>query len=303
MNESFPPFTSAPPAETSPSAGGFAKFASWFSLLAPFAVVGIYVVTAFILYKISHSSPIQGRGAIVPVIFIFVLPLLLALLGLVLGIVAITQTKRLERKGFFGIAIVGVCLNGLLLVLLVLAPFMAVAIWSKYRSAGGRAFTPEARLSQATNTLASTPDGKIRFYALNVAAKGSFNAGKYDDASRYATELLTMAEKYPKDWNYGNAIQDGNLVLGRLAVRDGRLDEAKQLLLAAGRSKGSPQMDSFGPNMSLAKDLLEKGERDTVLQYFELCRKFWNMDYGKLDQWRDEVKAGKVPSFGANLVY
>ena len=58
-------------------------------------------------------------------------------------------------------------------------------------------------------------------------------------------------------------------------------------------------MNSFGPNMSLAKDLLEKGERETVLNYFELCRKFWNMDYGKLDEWSREVKAGRIPQFGA----
>jgi hypothetical protein len=62
-------------------------------------------------------------------------------------------------------------------------------------------------------------------------------------------------------------------------------------------------MDTFGPNMSLAKDILEKGETDVVLQYFELCRKFWEMEGGKLDQWSREVKAGSVPDFGANLVY
>jgi hypothetical protein len=62
-------------------------------------------------------------------------------------------------------------------------------------------------------------------------------------------------------------------------------------------------MNSFGPNVSLAKDLLEKGERDAVIQYLELCRKFWKMDNGRLDQWIKEIKAGKVPQFGANLVY
>ena len=63
------------------------------------------------------------------------------------------------------------------------------------------------------------------------------------------------------------------------------------------------QMNSFGPNMMLAKDLLEKGERDTVLQYFELCRKFWKMDWGKLNQWSKEVRMGQTPDFGANLIY
>ena len=39
---------------------------------------------------------------------------------------------------------------------------------------------------------------------------------------------------------------------------EGRIEEAKRHLLAAGRSSGSPVLGSFGPNMSLAKDLLEK---------------------------------------------
>ena len=144
---------------------------------------------------------------------------------------------------------------------------------------------------------------RTRFYALDDAAKQSFETGKIEDARKYATELLALAPNFQGNWNYGNAIQDGNLVLGRIAVREGRMEEAKKYLLEAGKSPGSPQMDSFGPNVSLAKDLLEKGERDTVLQYFELCRKFWTMDDGKLDEWSKAVKAGEVPDFGANLVY
>ena len=63
------------------------------------------------------------------------------------------------------------------------------------------------------------------------------------------------------------------------------------------------KMDSFGPNMSLAQDLLTKGERDVVLEYFELCRHFWKMENGRLTKWGQEVKAGRIPDFGANLVY
>ncbi len=48
---------------------------------------------------------------------------------------------------------------------------------------------------------------------------------------------------------------------------------------------------------------LENGERDAVVEYFELCRKFWKMDTGRLDQWSQQAKAGKIPDFGANLVY
>ena len=45
--------------------------------------------------------------------------------------------------------------------------------------------------------------------------------------------------------------------------------------MAAGATPGSPQLDSFGPNMTLAKELLEKGQPDVVLHYFALCKNFW----------------------------
>lgn len=168
---------------------------------------------------------------------------------------------------------------------------------------GRTSVTPQGRLAEATNKLANAKTAQDRFYALNQAAKESFVAGNAEDAKKYAQELMTLLPKFSGDWNYGNAVQDANLVLGRIAVKDGRVDEAKQYLLAAGNSPGSPQMNSFGPNVSLAKDLLEKGERDVVIQYLELCRKFWKMHGGSLDQWIQEIKDGKVPDFGANLAY
>jgi hypothetical protein len=39
-----------------------------------------------------------------------------------------------------------------------------------------------------------------------------------------------------------------------------------------------------------------------VLEYFELCRKFWS-DHGKLDEWREDVEVGRMPEFGGNLIY
>jgi hypothetical protein len=126
---------------------------------------------------------------------------------------------------------------------------------------------------------------------------------KKDEAKKYAEELNTLMGKYPKDWNYGNAIQDVNIVLGRLALSEGKIEEAKNHLLEAGKSPGSPQMNSFGPNMTLSRELLKKGEKDTVLKYFKLCAKFWEMDFGKLKKWTSQVEKGETPDFGANLLY
>lgn len=163
--------------------------------------------------------------------------------------------------------------------------------------------TPQGRLKAATDRLLKAKTVHERFYALNDAAKQSFVLGKTEDARRCANNLLALLPKFLDDWNYGNAVQDANLVLGRIAVQEGRIEDAKRHLLEAGRSPGSAQMNSFGPNMSLAKDLLETGEHDVVLEHFELCRKFWQMDRGRLEQWSQDVKAGKIPDFGANLFY
>jgi hypothetical protein len=161
----------------------------------------------------------------------------------------------------------------------------------------------QQRLDSATKKLANAKSQEERFYALNDAAKESFVVGRIDDARRHAQELMTLLPNFQGNWNFGNAVQDANLVLGRIAVRQGRINDAKRYLIEAGKSPGSPQMNSFGPNMSLAKDLLEKGERDVVLEYFDLCRKFWELHRDRLDNWGQEVKAGKIPDFGANLVY
>jgi tetratricopeptide (TPR) repeat protein len=286
MSDTLPPVMTEPP-----MAGRLPRLAAIYSLLAPFIVFFIYLFLFW--YMEAH-----GRTRLVTLGIIGSLPLLLILLGIALGIVALAMIKRQEHKGIFGVALAGVCINSLLIVLLFVGPYFFAMAFRK-----NHPMTLEGRLDKAKQKLAVAAAGEDRFCALDDVAKESFVAGRIEDARKYATELLTLAPDYESNWNYGNAIQDGNLVLGRIAVREGRLEEAKQYLLAAGKSKGSPQMDSFGPNMSLAKDLLEKGERDSVLQYFELCRKFWTMDYGKLDDWRQEVKAGKIPKFGANLVY
>ena len=59
----------------------------------------------------------------------------------------------------------------------------------------------------------------------------------------------------------------------------------------------------FGPNTSLAKDLLEKGDTAPVLQYFALIQNFWKMSRGKLAEWAAQVQSGQIPDFGANLRY
>jgi hypothetical protein len=162
--------------------------------------------------------------------------------------------------------------------------------------------TPREQLA-AVEKRASGLKGRDLFYELPDLAKKSFNADEMDKAGVYAKKLLQMAPEYPKDWNYGNAIFYGNLILGRVAVQRGNLKEAGQYLLAAGATPGGPGLNTFGPSMTLAKELLEKGQSDVVLQYFALCKKFWEDGHRQLDRWSAAVRAGEAPDFGPNLNY
>jgi tetratricopeptide (TPR) repeat protein len=146
-------------------------------------------------------------------------------------------------------------------------------------------------------------EGEQRFYELGEVAKSAHEAGEPEKAQQYASELLQSAPKFKNDWNYGNALHEGNIVLGRIAVQRGDIAGAKEHLLAAGETPGSPQLNSFGPNMTLAKELLEKGERETVLTYLQSCAKFWKMGADKLQAWSATIKGGGTPDFGANLYY
>jgi len=56
---------------------------------------------------------------------------------------------------------------------------------------------------------------------------------------------------------------------GRSALHGGHLEGARSCLLAAGHTPGSPQLNSFGPSMSFAREMLEAGEREPVLEYLK----------------------------------
>jgi hypothetical protein len=188
---------------------------------------------------------------------------------------------------------------------------------------GGRSVAPDfeeeaaadARLMDLERQMPRSPEQKLadleqdsgggdamrRFYALNRMAKAALEAGAGGKAAAYADELLAAAAQHPSDWNYGNALHDGHTVLGRLALRQDDIAKAREQLLASARTPGSPQLGSFGPTMRLAKELLEKGEKDAVIEYLTLCRSFWTTGGTSLAAWSQAVRDGRTPDFGLSL--
>jgi tetratricopeptide (TPR) repeat protein len=158
-------------------------------------------------------------------------------------------------------------------------------------------------LGEFERALKNAKDNDQRLYTLPDAAQAAFEAGDSAKAAAWSTEMLTVAEKPENGRDYSDAVHYGNIVLGRIALRQGDTTSAATHLLKAAGATGNPHLDTFGPNMMLAKEMLDKGQGKPVLEYLEACSKFWKSDDGRLAKWQSDITAGRIPDFGANLRY
>jgi len=112
MNTPPPIIPQAPPplVSAAPPASSFARQAALFSLLAPFVGIGINIV---------GSQPIRGNR--IGMIVLGATCTLLILAGFVFGVVALLGTKKHGRKGIFGKAIAGICINGIIICFMLIA--------------------------------------------------------------------------------------------------------------------------------------------------------------------------------------
>ena len=173
-------------------------------------------------------------------------------------------------------------------------------------------------LKPACDTLAlavkTNPDDKVLQGGLSQmeehVALASLEAGLDLVAVKSLAEAVLAKDKDTKSWNYGNRIFNVHTLLGRVALREGKLDDAKKHLLTAGHTPGSPQLNSFGPSFILARELAEKGERDTVIDFLDSVARFWanpdtrteansnrvaSENLKQLEFWKTQLRAGKVP--------
>lgn len=154
----------------------------------------------------------------------------------------------------------------------------------------------EIQLKKATNDFEKS-------MALTDAAQSYFKSKKYGEARKYAEQLLALSNANKNDDNiYGPGVYDSHIILGRLELLNGNSEKAIHHLLEAGKTPGHPTLASFGPDMSLAKELLEKGYKKPVIEFLTGCKRFWTYDEGKLENWIKEINEGKMPDFGMNLI-
>ncbi len=141
---------------------------------------------------------------------------------------------------------------------------------------------PTERVS-AMETLMRDVDANARHYLRIHLCRHLFEAEQLDESTACANLLLEEASAQADDWNHGNAVHDGHALLDEIALRRGDVDAAERHLSQAGETPGSPQLGSYGPKMTLARELLALGLKDAVRSYLEACRKFWRAGSDAID--------------------
>ncbi len=162
----------------------------------------------------------------------------------------------------------------------------------------------KARLVRAAASLSewekATTEEEV-FYAVADAAFGAYDLEKFAEAEAIAQRAIQLAPSFEENWNFGNALFAGHTVLGLLAARRGDVDLAIQELHASAKNRGSPQLDSFGPTMRLAKELIGKGKSEEVIAFLHQCLTFWKMGNAWVEVWEKKIHRGLVPNFFMNL--
>lgn len=154
-------------------------------------------------------------------------------------------------------------------------------------------------LNAMREAIRKEPEQNRQYYMLDDLAELAFDAGSLEEASEAALKCLSLAFTFGQNWNDGNAIHNANSILGRIALKEGDIEAAKRHLALAGATTGSPQLNSFGPEMKLAEELFAVGEMESIVACLEACKKFWSSgcERGDLDRGIAQIRSGETPNF------
>jgi hypothetical protein len=152
-------------------------------------------------------------------------------------------------------------------------------------------------------TIENISDPTMRaYFTLGLQLADALTADDVHTAEVVAPEVLRQTESLkstlPSEL-FGRNIYNAYDALGRAAFERGDYEAAKQYLLQAATTPGTANMAGWGPNLKLAKALLDKGYGDTVVMFLTACKSFWNKPI--VDQWIIQIKSGQYPTLAPNV--
>lgn len=136
-------------------------------------------------------------------------------------------------------------------------------------------------------------------YTLTDLPQCAVDCDEIDKAKLYADRLLEIVDQHLGNRNYSNSIYEAHSALGRIALREGNRDLAKEHLLKSVSVSGSPQLNAFGPDMVLAQELLDVGEKEIIYEFFFRVSIFWKSE--SIEVWANQIRNGEIPDLSVRF--
>jgi len=134
---------------------------------------------------------------------------------------------------------------------------------------------------------------RLRF--LTIKLEQPFLAHRGEDREARARELLQLASAHKSEPAYGDAIYAANLALAQAALRKGDRRASARLLLASVEGPVTDRLRFGYLDMTLARELVDWGEREAVARFLERCSRF-NVTRGNdLALWAADIRKGINP--------
>ncbi|MFT5292055.1 MAG: tetratricopeptide (TPR) repeat protein [Planctomycetota bacterium] len=161
------------------------------------------------------------------------------------------------------------------------------------RAAHAKAGLPHLRAAWDLSDPSKRGDLDVMNEPLPMTLADAYHdVGDAQSARTFAT--LALDSEDPKEPR-GGVVYGMNALLGRIALAQGDVDGAVRFLQKAGKTPGSPSLGSFGPDLTLAKELLSSGKRAAVLEFLTSCKVFWHSGQDRLTSMILSIKGGGDP--------
>jgi len=151
--------------------------------------------------------------------------------------------------------------------------------------------TPEQILADTEQNILDD-DPVERALIVPELAKEAWDARALDKAAAYANEAAQNAASNSRAFGEGFYVAEE--VLGLVALQRDDLAKAREYLVESPKYGGSAFLMSFGPDLELARELLKKGETDTVLKFLEACRPVSKIGGPQIDALEEKIRVGGV---------
>jgi hypothetical protein len=139
---------------------------------------------------------------------------------------------------------------------------------------------------------------------LRIANVGwtAFLSGDCAKARYYANLSLETGKQLGYEIESAQCTHDAQVLLGCVCLVEDDIKGAKAHLLAAAPIKMRDTLDSVRPNMTLAKALLDRGQKGVVLQFLGSCSDFaegrsWKNGVATVKKWIAAIHKGRIPRF------